>query len=120
MVNSRSKGARGERAWRDVLKSYGINARRGRQFSGSPESPDVISDLTAIHWEVKWVERLDIYRALAQSIRDAGGNQIPIVAHKRNGTEWFISLRAKDFIEVFLLEYKKRTVQEVPPSETRD
>ncbi len=43
-VNSRQKGARGERQWRDELRAHGFQARRGQQFSGPPESPDVVCD----------------------------------------------------------------------------
>jgi hypothetical protein len=37
-MNSREKGKRGERAWRDELRAAGYDARRGQQFSGSPDS----------------------------------------------------------------------------------
>ena len=41
-INSRQKGARGERQWRDELRANGYVARRGQQFSGSADSPDVV------------------------------------------------------------------------------
>jgi len=57
-VNSREKGKRGERQWRDELRANGYAARRGQQFAGSAESPDVVCDsLPWIHFEVKAVER---------------------------------------------------------------
>jgi Holliday junction resolvase len=43
-MNSREKGKRGERQWRDELRAQGFAARRGQQFSGSPDSPDVVCD----------------------------------------------------------------------------
>ena len=43
-MNSRAKGARGERLWRDELRAQGFTARRGQQFSGSPDSPDVVCE----------------------------------------------------------------------------
>jgi Holliday junction resolvase len=71
-VNSRNKGKRGERQWRDELRSHGYQARRGQQFSGSPDSPDVVCDgLPWIHFEVKAVERLNIEQAMEQARRDA-------------------------------------------------
>ena len=36
-MNSREKGKRGERQWRDELRANGYDARRGQQFSGSPD-----------------------------------------------------------------------------------
>jgi hypothetical protein len=41
-MNSSQKGKRGERAWRDELIAHGYSARRGQQFSGTPDSPDVV------------------------------------------------------------------------------
>jgi hypothetical protein len=83
-LNSCQKGKRGERAWRDELLAHGYSARRGQQFSGSPDSPDVVcADLPNLHFEVKAVERLNVYNAMAQAVDDAGG-KVSVVAHKRN------------------------------------
>src|SRR5262245_23870546 len=70
-VNSRQKGARGERLWRDELRANGYAARRGQQFSGSPGSPDVVCEaLPWIHFEVKVVEKLNVQAAMEQARRD--------------------------------------------------
>src|SRR6476619_427503 len=72
-MNSRQKGKRGERQWRDELRANGYDARRGQQFSGSPDSPDVVCDaLPWIHFEVKAVEKLNIEDAMEQARRDCG------------------------------------------------
>jgi len=99
-MNSCEKGKRGERAWRDELAAHGYNARRGQQFSGSPDSPDVICpDLPEFHFEVKAVERLNINEAMAQAVEDAG-QKIPVVAHKRNRGEWLVTMQASDWFEM--------------------
>lgn len=100
-INSRSKGARGERLWRDVLREAGFQtAARGQQFSGSPDSPDVkCDDLPNVHFEVKFVESLNVEKAVQQAIRDAG-DKIPVVAHKRSRTEWLVTMRASDWLEL--------------------
>lgn len=96
-INSRAKGARGEREWRDQLRNEGFSARRGQQFSGGADSPDVICEsLPGIHWEVKRVEAGNPYVWMEQAERDAGPAKMPIVAHKRNGKEWLCVLRASD------------------------
>jgi hypothetical protein len=93
-INSREKGKRGERQFRDELRGYGYAARRGQQFSGSPDSPDVVCDaLWWIHFEVKFVENLNIYTAMAQAKRDCGG-KVPVVAHRRNFSPWLITMEA--------------------------
>ena len=82
-INSRQKGARGERQWRDELRANGFQARRGQQFSGSPDSPDVISDdLPWLHFEVKAVEHLNIYDAIEQAQRDCGGQPGKVESRK--------------------------------------
>jgi Holliday junction resolvase len=96
-VNGREKGKRGERAWRDELRANGYDARRGQQFSGSPDSPDVICDALAfLHFEVKCVERLNIEDAMEQARHDAAA-RFPIVAHKRNHRRWLVTMDAETF-----------------------
>lgn len=100
MVNSKKKGSRGEREFSQFLKERGIEARRGQQYSGSPDSPDVISSLEHIHWEVKRVEALQIHKAMYQAKADAGANQTPVVAYRKNREEWLVILTADDFIKL--------------------
>ena len=96
-MNSRAKGARGERQWRDELRANGYAARRGQQFSGSPDSPDVVCDsLPWIHFEVKAVERLNIEDAMDQARRDAGV-KVPVVAHRRSFRPWLVTMNAETF-----------------------
>ncbi len=98
-MNSRAKGARGERQWRDELRANGYASRRGQQFSGSPDSPDVVCEtLPWAHFEVKAVERLNIEDAMEQARRDAGG-KVPIVAHKRNHRRWLVTMGAETFFQ---------------------
>lgn len=96
-INSRQKGCRGERLWRDVLREEGFTARRGQQFSGGTESPDVICDeLKSLHMEVKFVERLNLEQACEQADRDRGVKPY-IVAHKRNRSGWKVTMDASLF-----------------------
>lgn len=99
-MNSCQKGKRGERAWRDELIAHGYSARRGQQFSGTPDSPDVVCPgLAGIHFEVKAVERLNVNEAMAQAVGDAGG-KTPVVAHKRNRGAWMVTMRADDWFKL--------------------
>jgi len=98
-MNSREKGKRGERQWRDELRAQGYAARRGEQFSGSPDSPDVVcEELRWIHFEVKAVERLNIEDAMDQARRDSA-EKIPIVAHRRNFRPWLVTMTAEVFFK---------------------
>lgn len=100
-LNSKAKGGRGEREWAEFLRRHGFAAaRRGQQFKGGVDSPDVLG-LPYIHQEVKRVEKLNIYSAISQAIRDAAGQRVPIVAHRRNREEWLVTMRAEDWITLY-------------------
>ena len=101
-MNSRTKGKRGELEFAHLLQDAGFPARRGQQFSGGEESPDVVCpSLPDIHWEVKRTQAGNPYNWLAQAKRDAG-KKSPVVAHRRNGQEWIVILPAKDFFNILL------------------
>lgn len=101
MVNSKRKGARGEREFAQFLRDHGLkDAHRGQQYNGL-EGEDVVG-LPRAHVEVKRVQRLSIHKAMDQSITDAEDWQIPIVAHRMNRTPWLITLRAEDFMKIYL------------------
>lgn len=98
-MNSRAKGARGEREWRDKLVEHGFEARRGQQYSGLG-APDVVSSLEDIHWEVKRCQKLHLYTAMEQARSDAGEEQMPVVAHRKNEQSWVVILDANDFLSL--------------------
>jgi len=107
-MNSREKGKRGERQWRDELRANGYAARRGQQFAGSPESPDVVCDaLPWIHFEVKAVERLRIHDAMDQARQDCGGN-VPVVVHRKNFRLWLVTMEAETFFRLLRGDFQPR------------
>ena len=95
---SRRKGAAGERELAKTLRELGVEARRGQQFSGGAESPDVVAALRGIHIECKRVEALQLYPSLEQAKGDAGEGAIPVVAHRKNKREWVAILRLVDLV----------------------
>ena len=99
-MNSRDKGKRGELEAAHLLKEYGYDARRGQQFSGANGDPDVVG-LPGVHIEVKRVEKLNLYEAVAQSVRDAKDGEIPIVLHRKNRAKWLVTMQFGDWIELF-------------------
>lgn len=100
MVNSRAKGAAGERELAKLLRAEGFNARRGQQYSGANGDADVVG-LPGIHMEVKRVEALRLWDALAQSKHDAREGELPIVIHRRNNCEWVVIQPLKDWLEMY-------------------
>lgn len=107
-LNSREKGKRGERLLRDLFIEHGFPARRGQQFAGGTDSPDVIvPDLPDYHLESKFVEKLDVYKAMEQAVRDAG-HKTPLVFHKKSRTDWHVTIRAEDFFELITALHDKK------------
>lgn len=96
---SKEKGKRGERELASKLREYGYDARRGVQYQGSKDSPDVVG-LRGIHIEVKRTEKLSLYDALSQSKGDAG-EDMPVVMHRRNNCEWVVIQPLEDWIKLY-------------------
>lgn len=99
-MNSRNKGAAGERELAAKLREYGYQCRRGQQYSGANGDADVIG-LPDVHIECKRVERLNLYDAMAQAARDAKVGEMPTVFHRKNNKEWLVTLRMDDFIKMY-------------------
>lgn len=98
-MNSKQKGARGERELSSKLKEYGFDCRRGQQYCGANGDADVVG-LPKIHIECKRVERLNIYDAITQAKADAKG-EIPTVFHRKDRCEWLVTMTLDDWIELY-------------------
>jgi len=96
-MNSRQKGARGERELAAFLRGHGWESRRGQQYAGDPSAPDVVSEFP-LHIECKRTERLSLYDALDQAARDADGPSA--VFHRRNRHRWVVVIDADLFMEI--------------------
>ncbi len=96
-MNARRKGKRGEREAARLLTDLGFPARRGQQYAGSPESPDLVCPaLPGIHFEVKRCQKTDLYEWVAQATADAGA-KLPVVLHRKNNAAWLAILDAEHF-----------------------
>ena len=107
-INSKSKGKRGERYVAKRLREYGFDAKRGVQYQGSPDSPDVIG-LRGVHIEVKFTERLNMWSALEQSKRDAGEGEVPVVMFKRNRSDVYVTMPLDDFVDFYKAWIREKT-----------
>jgi len=97
-MNSKNKGKRGELQVAKMLRDQGLPARRGQQYCGI-EGVDVAGP-EGYHFEVKWVEKLNVYGAMKQALEDARPGEVPVVAHKKNREEWLATMRLADLIEL--------------------
>ena len=99
---SRNKGKRGEREVANFYKDRSIQARRGVQFKGGMNSPDIIVEELDefFHHEVKWVEKLSLLKAMEQCKNESSIKQVPLVVHKKNNTPWLVTLHLHDWINI--------------------
>lgn len=120
-INSRQKGVSGELEFRDVLRTYGFEAKRGQQHAGGSDSADVRHSIPGIHFEVKRVQAGNPYVWLEQARRDVSGPvssamegpertsgegvsrpRVPVIAHRRNHKQWIAVLDMDAFIDILL------------------
>lgn len=99
-MNSRRKGKGGELELAAILREHGYDARRGQQYRGGGDSPDV-TGLPGVHIECKRVERLDLDAAFEQATRDAAPGEVPAVFHRRNGKPWKVTVSLEDFLRLY-------------------
>lgn len=104
-MNSKQKGARGERELSSKLKEYGFNTRRGQQYCGANGDADVVG-LDGIHIECKRVEKLNIYNAINQAKADCKKEELPTVFHRKDRCEWLVTMTLDDWIKLYK-EYLK-------------
>ena len=99
-MNSNRKGKVFERWVAAYFREHGHDkARRGQQYKGGADSPDVIG-LDGFHIECKNTERWNDYEFMAQSVRDAEEGEIPIVIAKKKFEKPLVIMRLDDFMEV--------------------
>ena len=103
-INSRRKGAAGERELANYLREQGWQkARRTQQYAGNPEggSGDVVCDNFPFHIEGKRCQQIKPEQWMAQAKKDCPADKIPSVFFRRNGEKkWLVILQADDVCEI--------------------
>ena len=103
---SRDKGQRGERELAaELVRLFGCEARRGRQYSGGPDSPDVVTSIPGLHFECKRSETFSAYKSLEQSGDEAGEGEVGVVAHRRNRKPWVFCCYLEDLPKIVVQLY---------------
>ncbi len=98
---SKRKGAAGElEAAAALNRVLGTHLRRGRQYHGGPDSPDLTGDVPGLHVEVKRTERLRLWEALEQARQDASVDQVPVVMHRANKKPWVVIVEVEMLIRL--------------------
>lgn len=97
---SKEKGKLGEREVAALLKAHGFEARRGQQFAGGGDSPDVVHNIPGLHIEVKRTEQLNLYAALDQAFQDRKAGEYAAVFHRKNQKKWVVIMDAGEFLSL--------------------
>ena len=100
-INSKRKGNNGELEVAHKFQDKGFDARRGQQFSGLQGDADVVG-VPYLHIEVKRTNRLQLDKAMEQSVRDAREGEIPTVISRKDNQEGRITLTLEDFMPIFM------------------
>ena len=110
-INSRNKGASGEREAASKFRDHGYDTHRTAQHCGMTGVAD-IEGVPYIHLEVKRRENLNLYDAMSQAVRDHREGELPTVMWRRNNCEWLIVMRFDDWIEMYKAYEMSRTETE--------
>ena len=109
-INSKAKGAKGERELAKILKEYGYDCRRGQQYNGL-EGEDVVG-LDYIHIECKRVQALNLDEAMEQAKRDSTIKQMPAVFHRKNNKKWKVTMELETWIKLYNEYYSSMKIKE--------
>lgn len=89
-VNSRAKGAAGERELADELNRLGLLARRSVQYCGKPgDNADLVVAGLRAHVECKRTETMRLERWLEQVALDAKGKPW-IICYRQSRKPWLV------------------------------
>lgn len=100
MINSKQKGKRGELELAKAINEHGYETRRSVQYNGQAGQADLVG-LPGVHIECKRAERVQIADWMEQAVNDSKGSEIPAVFHRKNGQEWFVTIRLTDFMRIY-------------------
>ena len=101
-INSRTKGAVGERELALLLRTAGYaNARRSAQYCGNTGDAPDITGIDGLHIECKRREQIQDEVFLQQAEREAKKGLVPLVAYRRSREKWKVCLRLEVFLAIW-------------------
>ena len=103
--SSKAKGVRFELEVSHYLQDHGYPAaHRTAQHCGKTGDAGDVEGIEGLHIECKHVEKLNLYSAYHQAVRDStanGNGNIPVVIHKRNREETLVTLSLDNFVQIY-------------------
>lgn len=103
-ARERAKGARGEREIIQILRDAGWkDARRTSDGRGQATRGDIANGPAGVHFECKFVERLNVPSALRQVEADANPLDLPVLVHRPSRQEWCATIALTDLLDLLRL-----------------
>lgn len=99
-VNGNQKGKRGERELSALLRKHGFEARRGQQYSGTADSPDIVHNMTGFYIECKLRQQLNLYDAIKKANSEKREEDVSLVFHRKNNKPWLVTMDAEEFLRI--------------------
>jgi Holliday junction resolvase len=94
--HARNKGGRAEAEVVKMAHAHGFTEARRNFGSGSRGGLDIIG-IPATSMEVKRKERCSIWEWIGQLVRDARPTDIPVLAFRRNNSDWWAAIPLDDY-----------------------
>ena len=114
-INSKAKGKRGELFVVNKFKDRGYQCNRTAQFKGNTGRADDIEGIDYIHAEVKFVETLNLEKAMEQAMRDnfmSDRQAFPTVFHKKNNKPLMVTMLWENWIDMYDSYYSDMKLKE--------
>ena len=115
-INSKAKGKRGELYVVHKFKEAGFDCNRTAQFKGKTGRADDVEGIDYIHAEVKFVENLNISKAMEQAERDCLASArvaFPVVFHKKSREPLRVTMNFDDWLELYKEYYSSMKLKNV-------
>lgn len=102
MTNGKQKGKRGELELCQVLKGlFGWDVQRSVQYNGNAGDADlVVKGVKNLFIECKRVQALNLPKAMALAVQQAGPSKTAIVCHRRNHEPWLVTCQMSDLLNL--------------------
>ncbi len=97
--SSRDKGARGEREVAEIFRGAGFDCDRVPNSGGLRLRGDLYGDLP-VHVEVKRQNTARPWQWLAQAEAEAPPATVPVVAFRRDRSEWYAMLPLEELVRL--------------------
>lgn len=115
--SNKRKGKVFERECSKMIRDRGFDCRRGQQFRGSKDSPDIVSEnLQEFHFECKFKQNLNLWDTLKKCLEEAP-EKLPVIIWKRDRTIPLVTMDFHDWMD--LVQYAKGQVDTLNKGKVR-